>query len=135
MNRATQKIHNVLKILSSEDVLSITIWRERGTKYAQLLMMPHRTGLWLGLARDEAGRHPVWPAGRQSGKQVGGRPGRRATRQGRSQTCTQADRQAPCLAGRRERQVGRVLRWSMQEEAGRQAGTPEHTGRPHHLRR
>ena len=46
----------------------------------------------------------------------------RATRQGCSWTCRQAGRHVPCLAGRQERQVGRVLRWNMQEEAGRQEG-------------
>ena len=45
-----------------------------------------------------------------------------ATRQGCSRTCRQAGRQVPCLAGRQERQVGRVLRWNMQEEAGRYEG-------------
>ena len=42
---------------------------------------------------------------------------------------------APCLAGRQERQAGKVMRWSMQEEAERQPGTPEHAGQPYHLLR
>ena len=60
----------------------------------------------LGLTRDQAPGQ-----GFGTGAQAG------------SQTYMQVRTHAPCLAGRQKRLKGRVLRWSMQEEVGRQEDT------------